>query len=1510
MSYRLAIMFGFLWLTGLLLHGQPLKSFTHEPEVFITELDGFFQGIQVRENQQKALATLKSFSELWSAGSFSPDQQQQIYETADLMLLRKLRSFPDFEQYLQTLVTFKSKNISNENFDLWLTAGHQLIESSRNSKGFLDLLSFSNDFLAAGILYQSRILSWSVEGSSFRFGYDSVFYARFDQINLTCSTRSDTTIIFGTSGYFFPESLKWMGDGGKVTWQRANLPENEVYANLSSYEIDMKTSTFDAYPVAFYHVKYFNGALTGKFTERVSTNEVTPDNTLYPRFESDVHDLFISGLFRDVDYQGSFSIRGAKIYGGGDEQSKAALFFKRPYRDKTGNYDLLTARSNEFVISPDRITAETAAISITHQDDSIVHTGLQFRYTDHNREVSLLRVNQGIEQSPYANTFHNVEMGSEAMFWRMDEEVIQMGAMRGLQNQSTAFFVSDKYFSEWQFDQLMGLDRKHPLLWLHDYSMEYNTMEFFIDQMAAYMRMPQNQVEAQVIRLATLGFLQYDIGRKRATITDKVDHYLFSKSKMNDYDVIFFESNVNDRLNAEIKLENFDLLIRGVPQVSISNVKKVSIRPTGQEVTLRKNRDFYFSGSVQAGLFDFRATNCSFIYDTFKLNMPTVDTMRFKVKSFDADQYGNRRLMDVKTAITGISGEMLIDRPGNKSGLVESPQFPIFTSNSDTYIYYDHISEFDSAYNRERFFYYIKPFTLESLENFDTESIRFEGQLNSGGIFNQEIDEQLVVMPDYSLGFLRKIPEAGYQVYGGKGIFYDTITLSMEGLKGKGRLDYLKSSSKSADFIFYLDSVNAGKVKFELMAAANGSAEFPSAKGVNLTQHWRPYEDMMRVSTNDSLLALFDKRAMLAGSLTITPTLLTGAGKLDFLNATAHSNHYEFASGAFSSDTLRLTLRDENVSKVVFNTENYQADVDLDQKTGNFKTNDIHSKIDLPVVRYVSFLNEFDWYFDRNEVELYSYAQPDVPGFDTLTPAELIGKPLPGARFISVHPMQDSLSFYSPRANYNITENTLRASGVQLINVADATVFPGDGIVEIGENAVMKPFTGATIIADTSNRNHIITDAEVNIQSGYAYKASGKYAFTNAIGEVQTVNFDEITVDTAYQTIAIGTIAEEDGFQLSPRFAFKGKVSLNARDPLLDFDGGYRVIQDCDSSLSRWVSFQQRISPEELVMPVPEELLEAGYKQLYAGFFHSNEENRVYPSFLSRRSYYSDSLLFSMNGLLKTRKSGAELLIVKPDQAGIEEDKEPAAPYMRWNIDNCTINVRGKLSFGQDLGQVKMDIFGQADHVIFTDSTFFNVAFTVNFHFADDALAMMAEDLSAANKPAIDMNDPLIRDSFVEFIGAEESARIFDDLGLFGTIRQMPEGLNRNFIFSGVNMTYHSDSRSFISKGPIGVVMIKGSPVYKTFDGYVQVVRRRSGDELNVYLELERGHWYFFSYKSNLMQAASSRTDFNAVLREIKTDKRKDDAEKGEVAYRFTVTDAQAKNRFIRNMQQNEPENE
>ncbi|OYT13845.1 MAG: hypothetical protein B6I19_02920, partial [Bacteroidetes bacterium 4572_114] len=325
-------------------------------------------------------------------------------------------------------------------------------------------------------------------------------------------------------------------------------------------------------------------------------------------------------------------------------------------------------------------------------------------------------------------------------------------------------------------------------------------------------------------------------------------------------------------------------------------------------------------------------------------------------------------------------------------------------------------------------------------------------------------------------------------------------------------------------------------------------------------------------------------------------------------------------------------------------------------------------------------------------------------------------------------------------------------------------------------------------------------------------------------------------------------------------------------------------------------------NPNQLHLPVAPRPEEFAQKNLYAAFFHSNENNRVYPAFLSRKEYYSDTLMLSVDGFIKARDENKELLIASAQEINIEDGKTPEGNFMGLNTTNCEVKARGEIRFGARLGQVSMRSFGNINHFIIPDSTGMKLFMIMDFHFADEALKYMFQQLDLANTKGINMALPQVRTAFIELLGQEEGNKIIKDLNLYGTIRKTPEALMKSIVFGDVEMYYDKNSRSFQSVGPIGIGSILGEQVNKYYTGYLQLVKRRSGDVLNLYLEIDRRHWYFFSYSHNVMQSISSRTDFNKILREIKDDKRKDVQEKDRVAYRYIISTTQKKNRFLRDM--------
>jgi hypothetical protein len=90
------------------------------------------------------------------------------------------------------------------------------------------------------------------------------------------------------------------------------------------------------------------------------------------------------------------------------------------------------------------------------------------------------------------------------------------------------------------------------------------------------------------------------------------------------------------------------------------------------------------------------------------------------------------------------------------------PTFPQFQSFKESYTFYDKKSIFKGVYNRDKFYYKLDPFTMDSLDNFRNEGLIFEGEFSSAGIF-PTFREQLKLQKDYSLGFVRSTPPGGFQ---------------------------------------------------------------------------------------------------------------------------------------------------------------------------------------------------------------------------------------------------------------------------------------------------------------------------------------------------------------------------------------------------------------------------------------------------------------------------------------------------------------------------------------------------------------------------------------------------------------------------------------------------------------------------------------------------------------------------------------------------------------------------
>ena len=102
-------------------------------------------------------------------------------------------------------------------------------------------------------------------------------------------------------------------------------------------------------------------------------------------------------------------------------------------------------------------------------------------------------------------------------------------------------------------------------------------------------------------------------------------------------------------------------------------------------------------------------------------------------------------------------------------------------------------------------------------------------------------------------------------------------------------------------------------------------------------------------------------------------------------------------------------------------------------------------------------------------------------------------------------------------------------------------------------------------------------------------------------------------------------------------------------------------------------------------------------------------------------------------------------------------------------------------------------------------------------------------------------------------------------------------------------MEWNAESATFLSNGMLGLGNVKHHQINKLYKGYVELVKDRSGDELNVYLETDIGDWYFFTYSNELMLTRSSLDDYNIMIIEVKTGQKKAPTMKGQSEYQYDL---------------------
>lgn len=1459
--------------------------FANDSVTYLNQLEALMKDAR----KEEAKYFMEEFESYWYGGLFTEKYREGVYTMSNLMLKARKQAFPDFRDYLYTVLSFiDSKYQTEQSFEVWQETVKQML-NSRKRRVFGEYLTFSRNLFEENILYKSGAVIWAADNNNYDFAFDSLPKVKFKKLNLICYAKGDSSIIYETSGTYYPTLEVWKGRGGTVTWQRAGYKPEDVRAEIGPYELDIRKTDFEIDSVTFYNKHFFGEEpLTGILHEKVLAL-TSRGKISYPRFESYDKRITIKNIDPNVDYNGGFAMHGERFVGQGSLEKPVLITVYR------NNIPFLRAISETFIIDDDKIISEDAAIRFYLQEDSIYHQGLLFKYFRDRKEFALIRDRKGESSTLYYNSFHQIDMDIEFLSWKMGDEEIYFKSLKG----STfrySLFESSNFFNEKRYFDIQGMASVSPLVEINNLKKKRDTLQFSVMDLAVHMNLSKNQINLLLLDLEGRGLVDFDYPNQEFKILNRLFTYVYGRTGRIDYDVIQFHSEPKEAENGVLSLLNYDLQLNGVKSILLSDSQQVAIFPTNHQVTVKKNRDFNFAGVILAGRFEFFGREFSFEYDDFKLNLTNVDSLRLKALTDETDEYGRRILKPVKSVIEAINGELLIDESDNKSGFRLTPEYPIFTSFDDSYVYYDKKSIHGGVYDRNRFYFHLEPFEVDSIDNFTNDALKFDGTFVSGGIF-PEFEEVLRLQPDHSLGFVRKTPPEGFTAYGGKGFYYNDINLSNRGLRGEGKLEYLTSTTYSADFKFFPDSMATIADEYHIKAQEAG-VEFPTVFGEKPGILWEPAKDVLYATKIDKPLIFYDSTSEFHGKSVLRPDGLTGGGLFKFEKAQLESREIAFKFKEFFADTADFRLLEGDATdRLTFSTVNVNAHVDFKERFGEFKSNGGGSFIDFPQNQYICFMEEFKWFMDTEDIEMTAgdHAQQQAA-------ADTSDVRLEGAEFISTHPEQDSLNFFSTLARYDLKTKKIDAKGVKYIHSADARIYPDSEHVVIEKKAVMRKLENAGIVANTVTEYHNLYNASINIQGRRNYSGSGTIDYVDRNDMKQSITFENIDIDTTGQTVAEGSIGS-GGFTLSPHFEFRGSVRLEASKQFLTFKGATRISHECATLDRNWIKFSAEIDPSKIYIPVDTGLEDAGNNKLYASIFLGGDSaTGVYTSFLNKRVNYSDEMVLPAYGYLTYNDEASEYRVSTREKL---EEPSLSGNYLSLDVKNCKVYGEGKIDLGINTGQIDIDGAGNMIHNQVDNDVIVDMMMLIDFHFEQKALEEMAETINKnISLSPVKLDRETYEDGLRELLGREEADKLISDVNLYGSFKKFPNELNKSIFLNEVKMKFDEETNSYISFTKIGIGNVLKEQINKYVEGKVQFIKRRKGDVLNIYLEIDQSNWFFFSYTRGIMWTVSSSEVYNTMITETKPDKAKMETKRKEEPYKFMITTERKRRDFLRQFEE------
>ena len=164
--------------------------------------------------------------------------------------------------------------------------------------------------------------------------------------------------------------------------------------------------------------------------------------------------------------------------------------------------------------------------------------------------------------------------------------------------------------------------------------------------------------------------------------------------------------------------------------------------------------------------------------------------------------------------------------------------------------------------------------------------------------------------------------------------------------------------------------------------------------------------------------------------------------------------------------------------------------------------------IAFPFAQFKTSIPKMRW--DLNAQKITMSKDPDVP--------------LENSYFYTTRKDLDSLNFNAESAEYDLKTQELKVRGIPYIIVADAKITPENNEVLILENAKIGTLKNTTIILDTLNGYHRLTEGVVDIISRKEFTGYATYQYVNFLKDTFAIKMTDFHLEPITEGEAVQEI--------------------------------------------------------------------------------------------------------------------------------------------------------------------------------------------------------------------------------------------------------------------------------------------------------------------------------------------------------------------------------------------------